>query len=331
MEDDQNCLEDDRKKTEENTSISGRNVQPDCLAKDIRMVTTPPLKTGLLSGVDMVPDTTGESHSLSVVKPGTEPVQTRARNPTDRGGTDVSEESNPVRNTRTGQITVNGVNLMTLKKLKKPPVTKGNRPSDTKKKDNKKKNEMTVPSSGKITNYMVRKKGNEEEENSRLKTDNKEDNSKIEDKTNVEENKREEEKKRKLIGRKIPSVREDSKVKKTTFSPVQKTQKYSVKDNILRFQRLADRDECVVGSGRCSTHNTRLIRSVIRKKVSEVDSQSQIAWPIREVCILACPNKLDKQSSSEFSANDLVPAKSVGTNGIKKICFEESKWTNNTQ
>ena len=261
---------------------------------------------------------------------GAEPVQTRAGTSTDREESDVTVEDNPVRNTRTGHITVNGVSLMTLQKLKKPPVIKENLPGGTKKKNNKKNNEMTEPSSGKITNYLVRKNCNREED-ARLKTDNKEDNISIEDTTNVEEDRREEERKKKLRDRKIPSVREDAAIKKMTFRPVQKTLNCSVKDNILMFQRLADRDECVVGSGRCSTHNTKLIRSVITKKVSEVDSHGHITWPIREVCILACPNKLDKQSSSEFSANDLVPAKSVGTNGIKKICFDDIEWTNNTQ
>ena len=123
---------------------------------------------------------------------GAEPVQTRARTSTDREESDVTVEDNSVRNTRTGHITVNGVSLMTLQKLKKPPVIKENLPGGTKKKNNKKNNEMTVPSSGKITNYLVRKNCNREED-ARLKTDNKEDNISIEDTTNVEEDRRKEE------------------------------------------------------------------------------------------------------------------------------------------
>ena len=119
-------------------------------------------------------------------------------------------------------------------------------------------------------------------------------------------------------------------MRKTTFEPVKKTQRVSVRDNITMFQELSNRDECVWGNGRCSTHNTKLVRKVTVKKVSEVDRHGQVTWPMREVCSFACPSKLDKQSGSETSTENLVPVKPVGTNGSKKICFDEKIWTNHT-
>ena len=73
------------------------------------------------------------------------------------------------------------------------------------------------------------------------------------------------------------------------------------------------------GSGRCSTHHTKLVGKVSVKKVSEVDRHGHVTWPMREVCSYACPSKLDKQSSSDNLAENLVPAKSVEANGNKKI------------
>ena len=67
------------------------------------------------------------------------------------------------------------------------------------------------------------------------------------------------------------------------------------------------------------------------KKISEVNNKGHISWPMREVCTFACPNKLDKQLSSETLAENLVPAKSVGTNRNKKFCFDEKEMTNHIQ
>ena len=111
---------------------------------------------------------------------------------------------------------------MNLQKHEKPPVNKGNLPGGTKKKNKKEKIEMTVPSSGKITNYLVRKNRIGEEDD-RLKTGNNEDKVSMENTTDVEEDRREEDRKKKLRDRKIPSVGEETDLKKTTFRPVRKT------------------------------------------------------------------------------------------------------------
>ena len=67
-----------------------------------------------------------------------------------------------------------GVNMMDLQKLRKNPASRAKTPGVTKQKT-KKKNEIPVPSSGKILNYLVRKKGTKENDNA-LKSGNKEDN-----------------------------------------------------------------------------------------------------------------------------------------------------------
>ena len=48
---------------------------------------------------------------------------------------------------------------------------------------------------------------------------------------------------------------------------------------------------CVLGSGRCATHNTKLVRNVRKKKYSCVGPGGTIEWRFRDVTSLECPNK----------------------------------------
>ena len=329
LDDDQKNLEDDRNKKDGVNKLSG-SVSPARLVKKVRLVTNPPPKTrSPQGGVGVVPDNSGGAHSLSVVVR-TEHVQTRAVISPDKKRSDVAVEDTSVRRNLTGSITVNGINLMELQKLRGSPVSKEKTPRRSGQKNNKKKDETPVPSSGKISSYFVRKRANQDDRSTGM-SGNKEDKDKTEDKTNEKEEEEEEERMRKTgTLKQIVSV-EEPMGKKTTFTPVKKPHSASVKENIRMFQELANKDECVWGSGRCSTHNTRLVRKVVMKKVSEVSNKGHISWPMREVCTFACPNKLDKQSNSEASAENLVPAKSVGTNRTKKFCFDEKERTNHTE
>ena len=42
-----------------------------------------------------------------------------------------------------------------------------------------------------------------------------------------------------------------------------------------------------------------------------------------EVCNFASPNMMDKQSDRENRALSLIPVKSVGNNGGKRLCFDK--------
>ena len=58
---------------------------------------------------------------------------------------------------------------------------------------------------------------------------------------------------------------------KTTFS-VKKLQS-TIKEHIAMFQKFANGDDCVFGSRRCSTHNTKLVMSVVKKRVCSVSEK----------------------------------------------------------
>ena len=75
---------------------------------------------------------------------------------------------------------------------------------------------------------------------------------------------------------------------KLTFETAEKL---SVKENIKRFQRMSESREgaCVMGSGRCATHNVKLVREISTKKSSFVNKSGQISWTERESIRMKCP------------------------------------------
>ena len=67
------------------------------------------------------------------------------------------------------------------------------------------------------------------------------------------------------------------------------TRKTSVSDRIQRFQELSDGDECVIGSGRCATHNVRVIRNVMNVRKSVQNEAGEVRWRLSESTVLVCP------------------------------------------
>ena len=60
----------------------------------------------------------------------------------------------------------------------------------------------------------------------------------------------------------------DMKETKKTFSAV-KPKKNEVKKKIELFSKISkDGDNCLIGSGRCATHNTKVMRVMVKKRVS---------------------------------------------------------------
>ena len=51
----------------------------------------------------------------------------------------------------------------------------------------------------------------------------------------------------------------------------------------------SDGDKCLIGSGRCAKHNTRVVRVVKEKRVSVVNKDGTVGWKMCEVTTLACP------------------------------------------
>ena len=50
-------------------------------------------------------------------------------------------------------------------------------------------------------------------------------------------------------------------------------------------------DKCVMGGGKCVTHNVKLKRTVKQKKYSCVNLKGQIEWKSRDVTCLVCPSQ----------------------------------------
>ena len=159
----------------------------------------------------------------------------------------------------TGYITVNGINMMELQKLRKTSdiKTTGKKKSTTPQR-RKKKNDMPTPSSASIKIYLVRKKvsGCVDEGVSDKETE----------KTNIQEDiaDNSEELRRKTVTRPtisaVPMEKEEKKdLKKMTFGTVGVKKKKTIKENIRMFQEFVNGSECVTGSGMCSTHNVRLV------------------------------------------------------------------------
>ena len=81
----------------------------------------------------------------------------------------------------------------------------------------------------------------------------------------------------------------DVNSRKKTFSVVCEGGGGSVSERVKNLETVIDK--CVMGSGRCGTHNVKLSRTVKQKKYSCVNSQGQIEWKYRDVTCLVCPSQ----------------------------------------
>ena len=66
-----------------------------------------------------------------------------------------------------------------------------------------------------------------------------------------------------------------------------------VGDMVRRYQKIV-RDTgggCVMGSGRCGTHNVKLVRAVNMRRVSDMNQGDELRWVRRESTALVCPAK----------------------------------------
>ena len=76
--------------------------------------------------------------------------------------------------------------------------------------------------------------------------------------------------------------------KKTFGNITQK--KNSIKKKIDDIKHLTENDnKCLIGSGRCAKHNTRVNRVIENRRVSTVNKDGSVSWKMCEVTILSCP------------------------------------------
>ena len=181
-------------------------------------------------------------------------------------------------------ITVKGVKL-DKKKMVAGDKKKMNVQTNNKKKKNN-ENEMMkpVPSSGGIKRYLVRK----HEDNDDIQASTSDDSERMRKISPLEKN--------------IPSQKEDRSVRgmvtkfeklpkdmKKTFTSVGENAR-GISKKINEFNNLSETNgKCLIGSGRCASHNTRVVRVVQHKKTSVVNKDGSIGWKMCEAVILACP------------------------------------------
>ena len=192
-------------------------------------------------------------------------------------------------------ITVRGVSLekiMMKKKVKEDKKT----PSRGKKTlTDQKMVTPTTPSINKITNYLSKKKTGSGDTGTGVV---------MEDKKTVETAQKitrsvEDKKTPDTIVKKALKKFETKETKLTFITPSKKTHVMKKIDN---FQKLARGEECVLGSGRCGSHNCKLVRSVALKKMSVVNKDGSLGWTRREVTTLACPYAAQSKDISTGSS-----------------------------
>ena len=183
-------------------------------------------------------------------------------------------------------------------------------------KKNIQKTETTTPAGNKIVKYLVKKKAEDmnldspRAEKTTLMEDNKKNTAGNMDNTPVVSSER-------MLGNSFMKVKENYNIKKTTF--VSKNTMNTASETIRMFQELEKGKECLLGSGRCSTHNVKLVRKISKRRVSTVACDESVKWTIGEGVALACPYK---QGFRAEPATEPAPLETVGTNGNKRICLD---------
>ena len=182
-------------------------------------------------------------------------------------------------------ITVNGVKVENSKMLRKDNNMKTTPNRKKMLKKNNKKLTTTTPPVNKISEYFSRR------DNTNLKT--------TPVKTAVkryevrctegEESNDNTEDRKVVTGRHDKSCEYFEDETKTTFSTIT-PKKNMVKKKIEELLLLTKNDnKCLIGSGRCAKHNTRVTRVIEKKRVSTVNKDGSISWKMCEVAILSCP------------------------------------------
>ena len=203
---------------------------------------------------------------------------------------DVPEESNeykedipPDINTNR-RITVNGVDLMDIMKRKAKEGDKktGNKKGRGQKEGGNKKS--TTPSSeqnGQMLRYLV---GNKPKQMNR-QTDRQEniDNTDSENKSDIMKTTEDNVMKGDMSTKNEVST---DKNMKTTFSSLVQS---NVRMKINRFEAISMKNKCVLGNGRCDTHNCKLVRDIVVRRTSQYSKDEELSWTRKDTVRMCCP------------------------------------------
>ena len=184
--------------------------------------------------------------------------------------------------------------------------------------ENKKKMPAT-PSSGKITNYVVKKIGGDVPTVDVKTTRNVKMTQQQED--NLSKNVGEDNDKNMMVESMNGSMIKNVNTVKTTFAGTRP------KGSLGRLQKSGMKDECVLVGGKCRTHGVKLYRSCTKKKMSVVGKDGSVKWVYTDVTCLLCPTARPASVTSNSSSEN-IPDVIVGTNKRRKIintdCVDQS-------
>ena len=85
-------------------------------------------------------------------------------------------------------------------------------------------------------------------------------------------------------------------------------------------------NECVIGSGRCATHNVRTVRVMKNMKQRYECDDGSLKWRLCETTILECPRAFSGRLNSENIDVTILP-ESEGSMGKQNI-FHNKQTTN---
>ena len=108
----------------------------------------------------------------------------------------------------------------------------------------------------------------------------------------------------------------DVRMKKTLSSSI-------VKDRVDAIEDETENVKCVLGSGRCGTHNAKLVRRVCVKKYSCIDpGTGKLVWRTRDVTSMECPGKA-KRTEIAPGISVMSDQSNGGYNNNKKFKLDE--------
>ena len=210
----------------------------------------------------------------------------------------------------TGSITVNGVKSEDILKRKRYQEDKNIKDNTIKKTPRRKNMKTTTPSSeGKVNTmkrYVVKTDSVDRKKEDNIPS---EDNLIFEDKTDRQEP-------ASLSPKQHHGVDTQNSVDmKLTFKTTIRKKTNVMSDKISRFQELVDKSQvCVTGSGRCASHNMKLVREIIQKKQSFVKKCGGIGWRFCDFTTLVCPTKLSA-APDRVTIDDIAMTAPAGTGG----------------
>ena len=226
--------------------------------------------------------------------------------------------------TRMRTITVGGVPLTEYMKLKKRTVGQKTPQSGKKRKKSPGKEKKTTPSvvnMRKIWEYMKDKKTKMDDECEDKGDDilSNEDNQHRED--NLLDTRSQSDNDDNVEVKTIPRMR-----MKTTFGEAfDSNKKISVSDRIQRFSELERGNDCVIGSGRCATHNVRIVRILKDVRQKYLDENGLLRWRLSETTVLECPRAFSRQNTEDCSDVSILP-ETVGTNGNTEVISTDANY-----